>query len=161
MPQKFGRAPHDVVIRTATSHDIPQFRSFTCVNAHEPWTVAPELLVQMEVPVWVGRSDAVVLVAERVGLVVGVIAMTPQPDRPDVYLSQVLAVAHDHRRQRIGYSLKLAAMTIAHDLGAELITSEVDGRNVAMLGCNDLFNAVREPEPDDPTTLINAVRVVE
>ena len=82
-----GRAPGDVIIRTAVVDDIPQLGSFLCANEGEPWTLAPEVIVQIEVPVWVVRAEAVVLVAERADVVVGVIAMTPQPDRKSTRLN--------------------------------------------------------------------------
>ena len=151
--------PSDVVIREATSDDVASLRTFRCASPAEPWTVAPELTIQIQVPGWVGSERTLVLVAERRGEMVGVIALDLDPSDPRVMTSQVLAVAREHRREYIAYNLKLRALQHAVAKGAAGVASEVDEQNEPMLDCNQLFEATTAPEPGDPSLLLNVIRV--
>jgi ribosomal protein S18 acetylase RimI-like enzyme len=147
-----------VVIRHAVPADAVALRRFTCHRADEPWTLAPEVIVTSQVPNWIRVNGATVLVAERRGEIVGVIAVTAHPSDARSFTSQVLAVDHQHRRQYIGYSLKLRALEIVTEAGARFVSSEVDVENIAMRRCNDCFEATAVPAPHEPETLITVIR---
>lgn len=148
--------PDDVILREMTDTDVASIRSFHCANPDERWTQAAEVVVQVEVvPLW--RRGGIVLVAERAGAVVGVIAISGDEHDPAIATSQVLAVAPEHRRVYIGYNLKLEALRVTAALGMRLMTSEVEQRNIAMRACNRCFGAVEEAEPQEPELLYTVI----
>jgi len=158
MPNR-RRAPADTIFRMAVEGDIPALKQFRCENPGEPWTRAPELIVNMQVPSWIGAPATLVCVAERSEQIVGVIAVTTSPGNPSVYLSQVLAVAHPHRRLYIGYRLKLYAAVLVAQGGGVFISSEVDVENTAMQRCNDCFDAYSVEAPELHDTLVTVMRL--
>ena len=80
-----------------------------------------------------------VVVAERMKLVVGVIAMDVRTEASGdetaraQATSHVLAVALGHQRQYIGYNLKYVALNEAARRGSYSLASEVDEDNLPML----------------------------
>lgn len=84
-------APANVAIRRASLADEHALRSFRRAGDGEPWAVAPELTITLQVPVWVRDGTAQVWVAEEDDRVVGVIALTVDDVDPSIAVSQVLA----------------------------------------------------------------------
>lgn len=153
--------PTDVEIRPGEPDDVPLLRQFRCANEGEPWTVAPEVLVSTRVPAWIGRVDTTVLVAEAAGQLVGVIALHRDPSEAGTWVSEVLAVVPERRREHIGFNLKLAALQLVVFAGGTSVVSEVDEHNVAMRRCNDCFQAATAASAHDHELLLTAVRLGE
>ncbi len=104
-------------------------------------------------------AGGLVLVAERADAIVGIIAVTVDPVDRRLATSQVLAVAPDHRREYIGYNLKLEALRRCARSDVAIMASEVDVHNTAMRRCNDCFGASTRPEMTDPDLLLSVVRL--
>jgi hypothetical protein len=151
--------PRDVGIRDAVFEDVAALRDFRCAVPGEPWTIAPEILVTSSVPHWIGLPDVLILVAETSVRIVGVIAVHLDPLERGAWVSEVLAVVPDRRREYIGFNLKRAALQRVVSLGGSVVTSEVDEHNIAMRRCNDCFDAASAPSRDEPEFLLTAVRV--
>lgn len=115
--------------------------------------------MQSTVPRLILDGDELVLVAELSNQVVGVIAVTQDPQELDVATSLVLAVLVQHQRRYIGVNLKREAISFWQARGVSSVWSEVDEENTPMRACNDLFEAETAPGTDQPDLLLTAVRL--
>lgn len=115
--------------------------------------------MQSTVPRLILDGDELVLVAELSNQVVGVIAVTQDPQELDVATSLVLAVLVQHQRRYIGVNLKREAISFWQARGVSSVWSEVDEENTPMRACNELFAAETAPGTDQPDLLLTAVRL--
>jgi len=136
-----------------------ELATFRCRQFKAPWTDGIEELVQTRLAGELELGAIEALGLWRDDLLVGVVAWSRQPARPEVLHCVLLAVRTGHLRRGHGMRLKSALLEHGRAAGALAIESDVHFDNDPMLELNLKLGANIERISGDPDYLFCVIRL--